>query len=657
MATVISNSPPPPVHPNVESIEALFDYPDADVVLRSRDSQTFRVLKLFIIKSSSVLSGLIQAASDTSVADDSASGQIRLPEVQLSESSTILSCLLTFIFPVTLILPSTLEETMELLSVAQKYEMNTVLTHIRGFLSRKHPLFISPGNSFLAYSLAQRYGLWEEATQAAQLTLKFVLTIETLEDKLAVMPGAYLHELWKYHQRVQAELRSALPSSGAGVELRGFNCSQYATNGNPHWIESYIWSIIQSPSHFDPIEFQMDLARHTAGSSGTPWCASCINIPVETMRTFWTNLSATVHRSMEKASIVYEELQTMDMLLTHPQAESELSMQGTETNPQVHMGSSVVSLPLHECLDSSEADVIVRTSDQTSFLVHKSVLASSSWVFRDMFTLPWPPNNEMIDGLPVVDISEDAELVRSLITILYPIPSDIPASHDRILALLATAQKYDMDAVQSSIRAEVIRRPPLALNKTQAFRAYAIASRSGLTPEMDMAARRTLDQPMTFENLGPDLRFFEGRALSELSHFRKACRDNFVSHFRSFLDDSGSSKIWVGCPGPQAGPTKAIRSSRNGLLLGLPKPPPILPTWVLNFFTSRIEELKQAYTFPLIKPSAIREKFLEALRTHAAPDRCTFCLGVHAMKGEWYCTKLEQALSQAREKASTAFVL
>ncbi|KAH9174334.1 hypothetical protein EDB89DRAFT_565909 [Lactarius sanguifluus] len=94
------------------------------------------------------------------------------------------------------------------------------------------------------------------------------------------------------------------------------------------------------------------------------------------------------------------------------------------------MGTSTIPLPLPESLDLSEADVIVRTSDLTTFLAHKSVLASSSWVFRDMFTLPWPPNNEMVNGLPVVDISEDAGLVRSLITMLYPIPSELPASYD-----------------------------------------------------------------------------------------------------------------------------------------------------------------------------------------------------------------------------------
>ncbi|KAH9166769.1 hypothetical protein EDB89DRAFT_1891104 [Lactarius sanguifluus] len=522
-----SSSPPKsPLVDLVEPSKVLFDYPDADVVLRSSDSQTFRVLKLYLIKSSTVLGNLIQAESDTSYTSESnsESTQTRLPEVQLPESSAILTSLLTFIFPVNPDLPLTLQETMELLSVAQQYEMGSVLTHIRGTLSRQHPLFITPENAFLAYSLAQRYGLQEEATQAARVTLKFTLTIESLEDKLAVMPGAYLYELWKYHRRVQVWLKMDLPSSGAGAALKGF-CSQCAKNGSPYWIESYIWSIIDHPSRFDSIEFQMALARHTAGNSTTR-CSSCLLISVENMRKFWTILAATVHRCMEKA-------------------ESRLSILGTESSPS----SSAVPLPLPESLDLSEADVVVRTSDLTTFLAHKSVLASSSLVFRDMFTLPWPPNNEMVNGLPVVDISEDSELVRSLITMLYPIPSELPASYDRVLALLAAAQKYEMDAVQSSIRAEVARGPSPTLDGVLAFRAYAIASSSGLTPEMEMAARLTLDQPMTFEHLGDELRLCKGWALRKLSRFRTGCRDNLVSCFESFLNvDSGLSKIWIDCP-------------------------------------------------------------------------------------------------------------
>ena len=308
MATDIPDSPSPPTG-LAESSNVLFDDPDADVVLRSRDFQTFRVLKLYIIKSSSVLAELIPDAPDpsgTASSANSGSHTPLLPEVQLPESSTILSSLLTFVFPVIPVLPSTLEETMEVLSVAQKYAMSSVLTHIRGSLSRQGPLFISPEDAFLAYSLAQEFELREEATQAARLTLKFVLTIETLEDKLAIMPGAYLHELWKYHQRVQAELGSNLPSSGAGTALKGYKCSQHSTNtGDPYWIELYIWSIIENPSRFDPIEFQMALARHTAGKGGTTQCASCIVISVKAMHTVWTTLAAAVHRCMEEVSIVY----------------------------------------------------------------------------------------------------------------------------------------------------------------------------------------------------------------------------------------------------------------------------------------------------------------------------------------------------------------
>jgi hypothetical protein len=207
----------------------------------------------------------------------------------------------------------------------------------------------------------------------------------------------------------------------------------------------------------------MALARHTAGIGGTTRCLTCVHIPVETMRTFWTTLDCHRTSLYGKGEHYVLELQTKD-ILTLPQAESELSIIGTETSPR---SPPAVSSSLPECLDTSEADIIVRASDLTTFPVHKSVLASSSWVFRDMFTLPWPQNNEMVNGLPVVDISEDAELVRSLITIIYPIPSEIPASYDRILALLAAAQKYDMGAVQSSIRAEVAQQTATCTRRAQ----------------------------------------------------------------------------------------------------------------------------------------------------------------------------------------------
>jgi hypothetical protein len=94
-------------------------------------------------------------------------------------------------------------------------------------------------------------------------------------------------------------------------------------------------------------------------------------------------------------------------------------------------------------------------------------------------------------------------------------------SYYKVLHLLAACQKYDMTSVQSYIRLQVKWEEFPAPKGTEAFAAYAIASAKGLIPEMEYAARLTLNYPMTFENLGEGLRLFEGSALHDLVNFRK----------------------------------------------------------------------------------------------------------------------------------------
>jgi BTB/POZ domain-containing protein len=204
--------------------------------------------------------------------------------------------------------------------------------------------------------------------------------------------------------------------------------------------------------------------------------------------------------------------------------------------------STKATPPLPECLGhldvtSSNADIIVQSSNLINFPVRKSVLASSSQVFRDMFLLPQTSANEIVDGLPVVCLSEDMEIVWALITMLYPIPPEIPSSYERVLVLLAAAQKYDMTTVQSSIHVEIIHRElPTAPTGARAFRAFAIAFSNNLTPEVETTARLTLDYPLTFETLGCKLWLFRGFALCELVGFQRECKDNIISCLELFLD-------------------------------------------------------------------------------------------------------------------------
>ena len=87
-----------------------------------------------------------------------------------------------------------------------------------------------------------------------------------------------------------------------------------------------------------------------------------------------------------------------------------------------------------------DANFIIRSSDNIYFRVHKSVLAMASPVFEDLVSLPQPSDCEVIDGLPVVQLSEGSELLNSIISMLYPVRMVMPNSYEKVLYLLTTCQ-------------------------------------------------------------------------------------------------------------------------------------------------------------------------------------------------------------------------
>jgi len=265
----------------------------------------------------------------------------------------------------------------------------------------------------------------------------------------------------------------------------------------------------------------------------------------------------------------------------------------------------------------------------------------SSPFFTDLLSLPQPADRETVDGLPVVQLTEDAGLLKSLISMLYPVSPSPPNSYEEVLYLLAACQKYDMFSVQFSIRARVDCGDFPAPVGTDVFRAYAIASSKGLVPEMEKTARLTLEYPMTFESLGEGLRLFDGYALRDLAKYRKHCVDNLVTCLKSFeFPGPGPSDIWVGCPDvmPQ-------RSHWD------PPATAVLPSWLRQVLSQSSSDLKlQVFTHPLAISSSIRAVYLAALQMHVS---CNFCLQVQAMNGLKFCAELESELAQARDKVHT----
>ena len=274
----------------------LFDDPDADIILRSSDHREFRVLKLDIIRVSPVLRDVIRSALSSHTASTTPS----LPSVQLSDSGTTLSSLLSFILPIPHVLPSTIEQTMLLLSVAQKYQMDYIMCSIRAAIASQDPPLIRPDTALHVYSLAQTHGLRQEVLHAARATLTSSFTIEGLEDKLGATPLVDLHGLWKYHQRVRTYLAddlTAFKTTGVPGEMAGQYCDYALT-----WLGEYFEFIVKSPSFFDLTEFHMFLTRHTRASG-----CKCMNIPGRAIRAFWMALTNVVHDCMTRVSIsVYD---------------------------------------------------------------------------------------------------------------------------------------------------------------------------------------------------------------------------------------------------------------------------------------------------------------------------------------------------------------
>jgi len=119
------------------------------------------------------------------------------------------------------------------------------------------------------------------------------------------------------------------------------------------------------------------------------------------------------------------------------QAESILSLVAERDDPPPQTNSTASPV---EPIDVPDPDLILRSSDLVNFRVHIPVLTMASPFFKDLLSRSLPSDSEIVDGLPVVQLSEDSELLNCLISILYPVRMVIPMSYEKVLYLLATCQ-------------------------------------------------------------------------------------------------------------------------------------------------------------------------------------------------------------------------
>ena len=185
------------------------------------------------------------------------------------------------------------------------------------------------------------------------------------------------------------------------------------------------------------------------------------------------------------------------------------------STPQV---STTMPAPSYN-FDAHDADLILRAALQSEpdqlkdFHVHKNILSIASTIFRDMFTLPQPPHPPAGDTtIPVIDVTESAEVLEAFLRLIYPIvPPDI-SSLQLVDDLFRLAEKYMADGVRARLK-QILVSPSFL--KDDPIWVYTLACRANLNAEAELAI------PLTFNtNLVQDIPNIHLRTMTGEMHNR-----------------------------------------------------------------------------------------------------------------------------------------
>ncbi|KAH9938613.1 uncharacterized protein B0H18DRAFT_1112749 [Fomitopsis serialis] len=101
-----------------------------------------------------------------------------------------------------------------------------------------------------------------------------------------------------------------------------------------------------------------------------------------------------------------------------------------------------------------DGTIILVARTEVAFRVHRGVLADHSAVFRDLFAVPQPPEEECHAGCPMVNLSDAPNQMRSLLRALYHprryYMPDQRVSFAMVAALIHLGHKYAIDDLATS---------------------------------------------------------------------------------------------------------------------------------------------------------------------------------------------------------------
>ncbi|CAL1702718.1 unnamed protein product [Somion occarium] len=165
--------------------------------------------------------------------------------------------------------------------------------------------------------------------------------------------------------------------------------------------------------------------------------------------------------------------------------------------------------------DASDADIILRSSgpEPVDFRVYRQILVLSSPVFATMFTLPQSQSAGNEVDIPVVELSEGADILDPLLRFIYPVARPNIQTLDAMTPLLEAASKYDLAVVPGTLRYKLL---STSILEKEPLRVYAIAMRYGFEEEAKIVPPYTLRTKLLHTPLIKELEHISGYAYHRL---------------------------------------------------------------------------------------------------------------------------------------------
>ncbi|KZP08731.1 hypothetical protein FIBSPDRAFT_802683 [Athelia psychrophila] len=181
----------------------------------------------------------------------------------------------------------------------------------------------------------------------------------------------------------------------------------------------------------------------------------------------------------------------------------------------------------NQSLNHPDADIIIRSSNGIKYRTRKGDSANSV--------------DETVDGLPVVEFSENSATLQRLLALCYPVSFNLkelvgkPTNLAEVNGLLEAARKYEMKGVRELAVGWLV--DPTFLT-TEPLRVYTIACHHGLTNQAITAARSTLLHPLFYKPDFAELSSIHAGLLQQVLLYHRRC-------IESAKEATGNPGSWI----------------------------------------------------------------------------------------------------------------